>query len=134
MIRLILKIYHFISTLCQHGLEFIKLQHHFNSPLEHAEDRGSSKETNVATKVGNECHEGVSVELLIDLQLILKSLSPLLCLAIEYRYLHTGGQLNVDRCRFGGQIVGVSLASHTLLGQCRHHHTAGLQQLNKQLY
>ena len=56
------------EVLCQHGFEFIKLHHHFNSPFEHAEDRSSSKKADVATKVGNEGHEGVSVELLIDLQ------------------------------------------------------------------
>ena len=41
---------------------------HCNSPLQYAEDGGSSEESDVATQVGNECHEGVSVELLSDLQ------------------------------------------------------------------
>ena len=54
-------------------------------------------------------------------------------LSVCLLYLHTGRHLNVDRGRFGGQIVRVSLPVHTFLGQRRYHHTAWLQQLNKQL-
>ena len=51
--------------------------------------------------------------------------------SVHQQYLHTGGQLNADGCRFGGEIVGVSLGINTLRGQCGHHHTAGPQQLKK---
>ena len=97
---------YFTSTkvlwLCQHGFDFIKLHHHFNSPFEHAEDRSSSKEANVATKVGNEGHEGVSVELLIDLQCHYYYVEIRVWLSATLDYLHPSGQLNADGCRFGG--------------------------------
>ena len=47
---------------------FVKLEHPCNPPLQYAEDGCSHKKSDVAAQVGNECHEGVSVELLIDLQ------------------------------------------------------------------